>query len=221
MKRIALITVGQAPRDDILPDILPMIPASVEILQIGALDDLTIQEIRRKRPKSADKTLVTRLANGQEVYVDKDFIYERMQGLIKLLEKRVDLIGLLCSGTFPDFPARIPVLYPARLLRGVLTALTLPGPLGVLVPTKQQVVPTLEELHSWGVSAICAAASPYSQGIQTVVTAAHSLVDQGAVAVLLHCFGYTSFSKAEIQASCGKPVILVRTIFARFLAELV
>ncbi|MBC7317582.1 MAG: AroM family protein, partial [Chloroflexi bacterium] len=43
---------------------------------------------------------------------------------------------------------------------------------------------------------------------------------RGATAFLLHCFGYSGRMKGEVRAATGAPVLLVRSILARALAEL-
>lgn len=220
MSRIGLVTIGQSPRDDVVPEICEFLPRGVEVVQIGALDGLTTQEIVAHRPKSEKRTLVTRLATGHEVSVDADFIHERVQRAIKTLEQKVDLVGLLCSASFPGFSSRVPLILPGRLLEGFLQSLFLPGPIGVLVPSSAQVGPVVDEIQALGVAAMGAAVSPYSEG-DRVVRAAQLLVEQGAAVLLLHCFGYSGALKRQIQLVTGKPVILVRSLFARVLAELV
>lgn len=220
MTRIGLVTIGQSPRDDVVPEIRGLLPQDVEIVQAGALDGLGPQEISAHRPKSKAKTLITRLTSGQEVTVDADFIHERVERVIKFLEQEVALIGLLCSASFPRFSSRVPLLVPHRLLEGFLLALSLPGPLGVLVPSPDQIAPAVEEIRGLEIPAIGGAASPYTEG-DRVAKVAQSLVDQGAAAVLLHCFGYPLSAKTQVQLITGRPVILIRSLFARALAELV
>ena len=45
MKKLGLITIGQSPRTDVLPDIEPIFGPDVELHQAGALDGLTREEI--------------------------------------------------------------------------------------------------------------------------------------------------------------------------------
>jgi len=220
MTRIGLITIGQAPRDDIVSEIRQFLPPDVEILQAGALDGLTLREIFLHLPKSEERTLVTRLVNGKEVIVDKEFIYERIKNIIHSLEKKVELLGLLCSGSFPRLSSRVPLILPYLLLEGFLVALSLPGPIGIVVPSPKQIVPVAQKLRNLGIPAIGAAVSPYTEGHRVVETA-RSLVDQGAAAIVLHCFGYPLWTRNQVQLATGRPVILVRSLFARALAELV
>lgn len=220
MTRIGLVTIGQSPRDDVVPEIRGLLPWHVKIVQAGALDGLTPKEIAAYTPKKEANTLVTRLASGQEVKVDKDFVHERLEVVINSLEHEVEMIGLLCSGSFPEISSRVPLLVPHRLLKGFLQALFLPGPLGVLVPSPDQVGPAVEEIRDMGILAIGGAASPYTEGYRAPEVA-QSLSDQGAAAILLHCFGYSLSTKNQIRLITGKPVILIRSLFARALAELV
>ncbi|MBC7238521.1 MAG: AroM family protein, partial [Chloroflexi bacterium] len=89
----------------------------------------------------------------------------------------------------------------------------------ILVPSPQQVTPMVEEIRGWGVEAIGAAVSPYAGGAR-LGSVARRLAERGATAFLLHCFGYSGRMKGEVRAATGAPVLLVRSILARALAEL-
>ena len=219
MKRIALLTIGQAPRDDVVPEICIYLPQKVEVVQVGALDGLTMDEIAAHSPLSDANTLVTRLADGREVTVDREFVHHRLEEAIHAVEKDVMLIGILCSGAFPPFRAQVPVLVPQGIVRAYVSALILPGPLGILVPSPRQVASTVEEVRRWGVEAFVAAVSPYTCKA-CLSAAARELARQGATAFLLNCFGYSEEMRAEVRAATGAPVLLVRSMFARALAEL-
>ena len=41
MTKVGLITVGQAPRSDVVPDMAAILGGGVEIVEAGALDGLT------------------------------------------------------------------------------------------------------------------------------------------------------------------------------------
>ncbi|MCR4391756.1 MAG: AroM family protein [Candidatus Acetothermia bacterium] len=220
MKRIALVTIGQAPRDDVVPEIRGHLPPEVEVVQAGALDGLTVDEIAAHPPLGEESTLVTRLSDGREVTVHREFVHHRLEEAIRAVEKDVVLIGILCSGTFPPLRARVPVVVPHVLVRSYVSALALPGPLGILVPSPRQVAPTVEEVRGWGVEAIGASVSPYT-GRARLGAVARGLAERGATAFLLHCFGYSERMKGEVRAATGAPVLLVRSMLARALAELV
>ena len=47
MKKIGMLTIGQSPRDDILPGLKEIFGKNVEIVEAGALDGLTLEEVER------------------------------------------------------------------------------------------------------------------------------------------------------------------------------
>ena len=221
MRRVGLVTIGQSPRDDVVPEIRRYLPPGVEILEAGVLDGLSPEEIAAHAPASPERTLVTRLRDGREVVVDAEFVHRRLQGAIEELAKEAEIIGLLCSGKFPKLASPVPLLVPHELLRGFFSALVLPGPLGVLVPSPQQVTPTERESRDWGVGAVVRALSPYREDAQTALEeTAYILRQRGVAAVLLNCFGYGEELKQSLSRSLERPAIAIRSLFARALAEL-
>ena len=123
MKKIALLTIGQSPRVDVTPEIRASLSEYVEIVEGGALDDLDREEIEAHVPKTPQSTLVSRMKDGSEVRIDKSYVHERLQELIHNFEAQVDLIGLLCSATFPIFSCRCPLIIPYQLLYGFVSAI--------------------------------------------------------------------------------------------------
>jgi protein AroM len=59
MTRVGLITVGQAPRSDVVPDMAAILGGGVEIVEAGALDGLTREQIAPLAPEGDDEILVT------------------------------------------------------------------------------------------------------------------------------------------------------------------
>ena len=60
-KRLALVTIGQAPRVDITPDMMQGLDAEYDITEFGALDGLTKEEVARLAPKGGEECLVSRM----------------------------------------------------------------------------------------------------------------------------------------------------------------
>jgi len=137
--RIGMVTVGQAPRGDVVPDMAALMPG-VEILEAGALDGLDRAAIARLAPAGDDEILVTRLADASSVFVGKSHVLPRVKARIAALEDQgVALTVLLCTGAFPRMAARRPLLEPQQVLLGVLRGLSHPGRLGVLTPSERHV----------------------------------------------------------------------------------
>lgn len=65
MKKLGILTIGQSPRPDILGELLPLFDNDIEIFEAGALDGLTMEEIRVRmeglsgKPVILSKTLAT------------------------------------------------------------------------------------------------------------------------------------------------------------------
>jgi hypothetical protein len=52
-RRVASLTVGQTPRDDVLPDMLAQLPMALEVQEFGALDGLATPTSPRWHPVPA------------------------------------------------------------------------------------------------------------------------------------------------------------------------
>ena len=127
MTKVGLITVGQSPRSDVVPDMAAILGGDVEIVEAGALDGLTREQIAPLAPEGDDEILVTRLADGSSVFVGKTKMIPRIEARIAALEDRgVALNVLLCTGEFPKLAARRPFLEPQQLLLGLLRAMVVP-----------------------------------------------------------------------------------------------
>ena len=158
MTTVGLITVGQAPRSDVVPDMATILGGDVEIVEAGALDGLTREQIDHLAPEGDDEILVTRLADGSSVFVGKTKMIPRIEAKIAALEDRgVALNVLLCTGEFPRLRARRPFLEPQQLLLGLLRAMVFPGRLGVLTPSERHVPQTIAR---WRACSIALPTSP-------------------------------------------------------------
>jgi protein AroM len=67
--RLGLVTIGQTPRTDVVPEMAEVLGPGIEIVERGALDGLDIQAITALAPGPGDEVLVTRLRGGAPVFV--------------------------------------------------------------------------------------------------------------------------------------------------------
>ena len=103
MKKIGAITVGQAPRVDVTPDIEPLL-RGITLVQRGALDGMTKEELKAIEPEEGDYVLVSRLKDGTSVKMAEKHILPRIQKIItELNEEGMEAILMLCTGQFPHF----------------------------------------------------------------------------------------------------------------------
>jgi len=82
--KVGLLTIGQSPRQDITSD-LPESPSSLEIIEAGALDDLSAEQIESLKPKESETVYVSKLRNGSEVLVAKERLAPLLQEKIRFL----------------------------------------------------------------------------------------------------------------------------------------
>lgn len=222
MTRIGLITVGQAPRNDVVPDMAAILGADVDILEAGALDGLGRDEIARLAPEGDDEILVTRLADGSSVFVGKKHVIPRVEARIAALEDQgVALNVLLCTGAFPKLAARRPLLEPQPLLLGLLRAMTFSGRLGVLTPSERHVPQTGDRWRAAGFDPVVTPLSPYQEEDPAAVRrAADALHAGGAGLVVMDCIGFRRKTRDEIAHLTGAPTLVANLLVARVAAEL-
>lgn len=217
--RLGMVTIGQAPRVDVVPSMARILGAGVEIVERGALDDLSREEIARLAPAAGDEVLVTRLTSGEAVFLGKQRITPRVQARIAELERDgVAMTVLLCTGRFRDLTAQRPLLEPDRVLLGVLHAFRFPGRLGVLTPSEQHVVQTETRWRGEGFDPVVVAASPYHAS--AMEPAADTFRAKGVGLVVLDCIGFRQEARAALAATLEVPVIVANLLVARVAAEL-
>jgi len=216
-KTVAFVTIGQSPRDDMLPEMLERIGSGIEPIEVGALDDLSPDAIARLAPKPGDHTLVSRLRDGREVTIGKAWTRQRLVEMMDDLDRRgLHLIVLLCTGYFEGVHSRTLMVEAQRIVDHTVEALSEDGrAVGVMVPLATQ----MDEFHGrarGGASVVMAHASPYSDG--RFEDAAGELAKTDLI--VMHCMGYTEAMRRRVAAVTGKPVLLARRLVANAVAEL-
>jgi protein AroM len=220
MKKIGMLTIGQAPRGDILPPLMEILGDGFEIVEAGALDDVTSEEIDQIEFEPDDYLLVSRMRDGTEVMITKRFILPRLQEKLRRLEEQgVGLTVIMCTGRFPKFESKGLVVTPQEILKGVLEATLKRGRLGVVYPAEEQMHMAETTFGREGVEVYADFLSPY-EGESDVEALADRLADQDLDLILLNCFGFSSNVKAAVAERTSRPVILSNTLVARVLKEL-
>jgi protein AroM len=220
MKKIGMLTIGQAPRGDILPPLMEILGDGFEIVEAGALDDVTSEEIDQIEFEPDDYLLVSRMRDGTEVMITKRFILPRLQEKLRRLEEQgVGLTVIMCTGRFPKFESKGLVVTPQEILKGVLEATLKRGRLGVVYPAEEQMHMAETTFGREGVEVYADFLSPYERE-SDVEALADRLADQDLDLILLNCFGFSSNVKAAVAERTSRPVILSNTLVARVLKEL-
>lgn len=218
---VGMVTIGQAPREDLVPEMSRWI-GPVRILERGALDGLSLDEIETLHPVGGDYSLVTRLATGASVTVAKSHVVTRVQSAIEDLEGRgVEATVLLCTGEFPGLGHERPLLESERLLVHGVLALVGTGRVGVVCPLSEQRDLAEEKWRVLKGPLHVVSASPYTRDYEgQLLLAARYLRDVGVEYVVLDCMGYTQRMKDLVRKEAEVPVLLARSIVARMTAEI-
>lgn len=219
---VGLITIGQSPRADVVPDMVEVLGPGVAIRERGALDGLAREDIAALAPDPGDEILVTRLADGTSVFVGKRHVVARVQACVEELEGAgVTMTALLCTGAFPRFRARRPLVEPQEVLLGLLRGLTWDGRLGILTPSVPHVPQTEARWRAAGFDAVVVPLSPYDESAPGALpVAAAALRRGGAGLVVMDCIGFRRKTRDVLQRELGVPVLVANLLVARVVAEL-
>lgn len=220
--KIGFLTIGQSPRDDVVPDILTILGPGFEVIEQGALDGLTRQEVEALRPGKNDFPLITRLRDGTAVViVGKRKILPLLQARISSLERQnADLVALLCTDDFPRLHARKPLLLPHRILLGTVRAVMKKGRLGVLAPLAEQNDRLRKKWLGTGWEVFMENLNPYGES-SAFDRVMERMKRHRVNLIVLDCIGYSSKIKEEIRLATGRPALLPRSLLAGLIKEII
>lgn len=210
MPQLAFVTIGQAPRDDVVPELLVLLgaePGSVAAAQFGALDDLTAEDVPAPEPREA--RLYTRMRDGTHVVVGASFVARRLQPLLQRLDEcGYDLIVLITTGVFQPVRMRTPFVHGQHAVDAWVAALVMGEcALGLIYPLSQQHRP-----FAHGTLVQRAQAVAVTRDTDHLAEAALHLA--GTDLILMHSVGYTEAMATRTAELTGKPVVTARRIIA-------
>lgn len=228
MTTLALITIGQAPRTDLTPEIVDVLPECT-IREYGALDELSAEQIAALAPRPGEGVLTSRLRDGGSAVFGHDHSVPLLEQAVARAEADgADLSLIVCTGLFPEIEHHRPLFVAERLahdgVRGLLSGLG-PGRLGVVRPLPGQIE---EAYDHWEASigvrpAAVGAASPYTDSHETIAAAAAAVAAESDL-VVLDCIGFDEAMRTEARRACastGASVVTVRSVAARLLGSLI
>lgn len=210
--RIAFVTIGQTPREDIVPEVLALAgagPGEVEARELGALDGLDEAGIAAGAPKPREPVMLTRLADGRRVRVGAGFLARRVEPLLHRLDgEGHDLIVLASTSLFQPYRLRTPFVHAQQAVDAWVGAL-------IMGEARLGVIHSLVEQHrgsAHGALIQSARAVAREDDIADFDEAAQRL--DSANLILMHSVGYTEAMAEQLAARTGKPVVTARRIVA-------
>jgi protein AroM len=219
-KSVGFVTIGQSPRVDVIPEITTILGPEIAVIERGALDGLSAEDIKKLGPGAGDMSLITRLGDGSSVVVGKRKIFPLLQKTIRELEnKSVRLIALLCTDEFPELESRRTLIHPSRLLLSAAASIAKSGGLGIFVPLEEQKAMTARKWEKTGLSLVIETLNPY-QASPEIKLGIERMKAKDVDLVVLDCIGYSIRTQAALQQEIARPVFLPRTVLAKTIKQL-
>ncbi|HZP98147.1 MAG TPA: AroM family protein [Reyranella sp.] len=219
-RTLGVITIGQAPRDDIATLFAQHAPAGTKVILRGALDGLSDAEVDRLKPQDGADTLYTRLRGGRDVKISKKAVISRSPDTFrKLRDDGCDVLVYACTGEFPAMEGDENVLFPSRVLNGLATGLLPRGRLGLLIPLAEQAGKLSSKWARPGLEIVAEALAPSASQAQAG-EAAERLAARRPDLVAMDCMSYTPTTKEWVKPALGVPALLAITATGRVLREM-
>ncbi len=220
MKQIGMLTIGQSPRDDLIPGLMEILGDDYTIVEAGALDDLTYEDVQKIDLNPEHYILVSRMRDGREIKITKKYVVPRMQKQLDRIEEQgVRLTVVMCTGKFPQFQSKGLVVTPSEILKGVIEGSLKEGKLAVVYPTEEQIPYTERDFGREDVELYADSVSPYEP--EDVESLIKRLEEEAPDLVFLNCFGFPIELKHKIVEATSKPTVHSSSVVARVMKELV
>ena len=214
--RIGALTIGQAPRGDLIASISQVLP-DVSIYQAGALDQLRESDL--PVPGPSHYPLTTELKDGTAVTVEEHFLAPRLQeALDRLEEEEIQMTILLCSAPFESLRGRTPLLKPFHLCLSLLRSLGISN-LGVVAPNEEQHDALSRKWSDRGIA--CSVWSPPALEDPTSVPAAFEawVQEQQPELVLIDFYGFPGQVSASLQRRVDFPFVDIERLSISVMAS--
>lgn len=213
--RLGIVTIGQAPRTDLHEDLSTLLAQHIDVVERGALDALTLEEIEQRYPTGEQsQVLVSRMRDGRQVTIAEPDLEPLLDTAVRAMAKEdnVDAIVVLCTGDLPDYhDLPMPVLSPKRLVRHGIQALFPQGRLLLMSPELRQMQNARTRWETAGFHVETLSASPYGDSRELERAAQQAALLKGDL-LYLDCMGYTLAQRQRIAKLSGHRTLTPRQI---------
>ncbi|MCY1505480.1 AroM protein [compost metagenome] len=219
LPRVAFVTIGQAPRADVVPQMLADLGLPVAAEEFGILDHLDADQIAALAPAEGEYRFASRLRDGTQAVMGKPVAEAMLARLMASLDDgRFDALVPLCTGTALP-PMRTLVIEPQQVVDHLTVALAQGCKrLGIVLPLEGQ-VGSFHLIEPVSCELRVTHASPYTDtGTGRFAQAGEAL--RGCDLVVMHCMGYTEAMRAEVARHARAPVLLSNRMVARLLGQI-
>lgn len=220
-----LVTIGQSPRDDLVPELLSITGYNFSYTEIGLLDSLSPLEIREMKPHKDDRVLVSKLRNGKQAILSHEKVERALNDLIDE-EASCDAILLLCTSEFKSLMKKRKdklVIMPSLVLKEFLRSfISLSDSLGVIVPELSQVIDATQRWGKVVKNVFAVHLSPYLNNDEDEwKRVSHFFQEKEVNYIVMDCMGYSIFHSQKLVALSNLPVFAARVVTGNFLRNFV
>lgn len=224
MITIGFATIGESPRDDVVPAILKQLRPNTRAVERGCLDGLQLDEIEGLAPESDEAGIITLLRSGASVLLSHKKILPRMQQCVDQLmhDKGADVVVILCGADWSAIRSERMVINPGKLFPAVVSSLAHGKKLGIIKPSAGQIEQETARYASIGIDTMVTSASPYAGDDRLALArdAAQDLADGGCDLIWMTCIGMDTRMRDAVAGVTQKPVILAQSLIASIVSEL-
>lgn len=206
-QRVAFVTIGQSPRDDVVPDILRSLDGPIESLEYGILDEVSRDGLFEASPGPNDPALLTRLRDGSDVVLSMDWTSQRVREVYRdVAVREIDLVVLMSTILGDTVAPAGATVYCDRVIDRAVAGFAQAGQkVGIVLSLGGQ------EDHiahgnggfDWVLVAI---ARP---GDRKALSTALKILG-GCDIIMLHSVSYSEADREVAKQISGKPVVLAR-----------
>lgn len=221
--RIGFATIGESPRDDLVPYILEHLSRPVEAVEGGVLDGKSEDDVAALDAGPDARHMVTRRGNARSARLAFDRTLPEMQRVVdRLVADGADLVVVLCGADWSALRSEVPLVNPGRLFPNIIQALGYGRRVGVVKPSDGQVEGTIQQYRALGLDVEVTSAFPYDdRGIERAAAAGARLASSDIDLVWMTCVGMDEPMRQALKAECNKPVVLARSILTKVIDEFV
>lgn len=223
-KKLGLVTIGQSPRRDLVEDFYKILPHDIEVVEVGALDDFKTKEEAEHfiSPRPGETLYISRLRDGCEIRISKEKLIPLVQSKISYLELvGVDIIAILCSGEFPEFACKIPVIYPDRILKSVVSSFSYKGGSAVIIPSREQVEYAYDKWSTYLKDIEVYPISPYASSMVSFIELGKVINEKNLRLVIMDCMGYKTSHKNALKSKAPNAIVVTtRGIVGKVISEM-
>lgn len=216
--KIGFITIGQSPRKDIMEDIISILGDGLNIIEVGALDGYSYNDIINKFPLNKDKDiLVTKLLDGNEIMINEEYLNPLVQNAINILEsKNVKAIVILCTGDFSNLNSNVTLMKSSDITKMVINNIRRNYNVGIVIPDEKQYEQMKKRWNNNAEDMELVSLFPYGTDAE-IDSLAEKIKSKNWDYLFLDCMGYSKRTRDLLERILNKKVYISRLIVAEYI----